>query len=69
MPTQMNPILVSQSVTNCNQTRISWAPLGSCDELDKNEVQCIGADGIYSSMNTKTNAGDAVEIVMDTNDF
>jgi len=69
VPTQMNPVLVSQSEENCNQTRISWNGMNSCDTLDKNEVQCIGADGIYSSMTEKTNAGSSTELIMDTTAF
>jgi hypothetical protein len=69
VPTQMNPVSVGQFVENCNQTRISWMPLGSCDELTKNEVQCIGADGIYSDMKTQASSGDSTELIMDTSDF
>jgi len=69
VPTQMNPVAVGQSLDNCNQTRISWMPLESCSELLKNEVQCIGADGIYSDMKTQAKSGDSTDLILDTSDF
>ena len=41
----------------------------SCDTVTLKEVQCIGADGIYTNMEDKTHPGDAAEVVMDASQF
>jgi len=65
----MNAVTVQQNMDDCNKLTLSWGNVNSCSKVDLNEVQCIGADGIYTNMAEKTSAGSATEMVMDAAAF
>jgi len=46
----MSPVSVGQSQTDCNDTVIGWSNANSCDGEVKYQVQCVGADGIYTDV-------------------
>lgn len=52
VPESMDAVEMSPSSEFCSKTIMNWSQGQSCSPITRNEMQCVGSDGIFTSLPT-----------------